>query len=167
MSRVDELRTSELTKLKKQRTRAIARLKQFRSDNPDVNIHDWGYPDGSYRDDINDTGGTVCPSHHVWRVGKIFDRDVYIYELVHWDVWSANVIGHKLEDLDTGEYELAVSDASVVMYHGHGLYIGGIDNKRLKKIDWSIDTIIAITDLLKRFYTKNDIAERMQEKQYS
>jgi len=161
MTRGEELRTQELAKLKKQLSWAIRRLKKARIAHPEINVLDDTYPDGSFRDTVDDTGGTVRPSHHLWTVGCVGDRDVYIYELIDWDVWSADIMGHALADIDLGKYELAVSDRSRVMYHNQGTYVGGYDAKALLQVDWSIEVVMGITDLLEAFYTPHDLDDRI------
>ena len=161
MTRVEELRKQEIATLKTQVGLAIKRLKKARITRPEINALNDIYDDGSYRDDVNDTGGTVQPSHHLWAVGRVGYRDVYIYELVDWAVWRANVHGHDLAQLDTGKYELAVSDPSVAMYHNQGTYVGGYDTKALLRVDWPIETIMGITDLVAPFYLPEDLDDRI------
>jgi len=170
MLRSQQLKLKEIEKLKRQRALAIERLKQHLALHPEQKVLQHGYyPDGSFRDDINQTGGTVCPSFHLWTVGHAADRDIYIYEDIDWDVYRESPIFHEVEDLDVGTYGLAVSNPGVTMYHNEGLYVGSIDDERLDKIDWSLELIIEITDLLKLFYTPKDITRRVKEyrKQYS
>jgi len=161
MTRVEDLRKQELAELKKQLSSALRRLKKARIVHPEINAFDYIYPDGSFRDTVDDTGGTIRPSHHLWVVGRVGDRDIYIYELIDWDVWSADIMGHALADIDLGKYELAVSDYSRVMYHNQGTYVGGYDAKALLQVDWPIEVVMGITDLLAAFYTAHDLGDRI------
>lgn len=161
MTRVEALRKQELAELKKQLSLAIRRLKKARIEHPEINVFDYTYPDGSFRDTVDDTGGTVRPSHHLWTVGRVGDRDVYIYELIDWDVWSVDIMGHALADIDLGKYELAMSDHSRVMYHNQGTYVGGYDVKALLQVEWPVEIVMGITDLLEVFYTANDLGDRI------
>jgi hypothetical protein len=166
MLRSQSLKLKELDELKRQRTLAVERLKQYLEHHPVMKVLQYGeYPDGSIREEINDMGGTVSPSFHVWRVGRAEKRDVYIYEDINWSVYSANPMFHKVEDLDVGTYGLAVSNPVVAMYHNQGLYIGSVDDEDLDKIDWSLELVIEITDLLMAFYTPEDTTHRMHKHQ--
>ena len=161
MTRVEELRTQETAELIKQVGLAIRRLKRARTTRPEINHLDGCYPDGSYRDTINDTGGFVRPLHHTWKVGRVANRDVYVYELIDWGAWTANVTRHTPADIDTGTYQLAVSDPSKGMYQNRGMYVGSWSMKELKKVDWAVELIMGVTDLAKSFYLPSDLDDRI------
>lgn len=161
MSRVEDIRAQSLTELKLQVASAVERLQQARSDHLVINEFNGVYADGSYRDKLNHQGGMVRPAQHIWVVGRIGERDVYIHELVDWEVWYEKPFDHELSELDTGKYELALSNPAVAMYQNQGMFIGSINYADLPNVDWELGLIEGIIDHLKVFYLPEDLERRI------
>lgn len=164
-SRLKSVRSTELTKFSKAYDQAVERLIAYRHNNPEVNVLDFGYYiDGSFRDSVSETGGSACPSQHIWEVGSIFGRTIYICEDIDWGVWRNNHAIDDPERMDLGTYQLAITDPDVVMYRNVGVFIRTIKAADFDTaIDWSIDTIIAVRGLLDSFGDENDMSARTKD----
>ena len=161
MSRDVDVRIQRLTELKGQIALAVKRLQQARIDHPEINVFNGVYGDGSYREQVNHLGGVLRPEQHIWAVVRIGERDVYIHELVDWEVWYEKPFDHELSELDTGKYELALSNPAVAMYQNQGMYIGSINYADLPNVDWDLGLIEGIIDHLKVFYLPEDLERRI------
>jgi len=154
-------RTNELVELQQEVAAAIDRLKLARVGRPEVATPRPQYWDGSGRTNINGLGGIMKPLHHVWKVGRVDDLDVYIYELIDWDVFNADRLALDFVKMDIGEYELAVSNPSVSMDRYQGHFVASVPERKFAQIDWELDTIRGVSQLLRTFYQPADIAARI------
>jgi hypothetical protein len=162
-SAITKARQARITKFRRAYHGAVRRLTAYRKAHPRVNVlHDGYYIDGSFRDMIDDTGGMISPSFHMWELGVTSDeRTAYVYECIDWGAYRTNGPYVNPNVIDTGTYAFALSDSTVPMFRGSGTYVGSIPSSQFAHIDWTTDVIIEATSMLQRAFERADMDTRI------
>lgn len=161
-----ELHTQEAARFLKELDKAAERILQARAETPALEVCEWSaYIDGSTRYGLSDHGGYVRPTYHMWQIGKIFDRSIYIYEEASHSVWAANLTRANQEHEDLGTFQFAVSDPSVVTFGSSDPFIRHVAREDFGALPrtWTIDNLVTFTALLERFYTPDDLKRRIEQ----
>jgi hypothetical protein len=159
---LEKQRKREIDKLLAAFEAAAERIELQRIRIPALNVLDFGYyVDGSMREVLHHNGFNR-PTHRVWEVDRTFGRRICIYEDVDYGVWQANNAIDDPERQDQGTYQLAFGDPSQKGYGG-SMYLVTVGEADFESdTPWSLDTIITVRQLLKKFYTPKDVRRRIK-----